>query len=273
MIGFKYKSKNSLSDFDIIAKSVDRPLLPALKKNELALSGMHGYYDFGGNTYDNRIVSVLLQFVGNNINGLRLQAREIAAWLSSDKYLPLIFDDEPDKYYLAKIYDSSDLKTITRVGEATIKFECRPFAYALASTGEDIPLNSEIPLNSKTLLNKLKVTVTGNTTYAIDYFGTQEVGLGSPTGSKFDIVITGSFTSFSIGLNDKTLTYTGQINNQTVIIDNVNATVKVNGNKTLSNLSGDTGQFLKLVPGINTVTINGTGLNCSVLFDFRPQYI
>ena len=272
---FKYNGKNSFTEFGIIAKSVKRPLLPTLKKKQLVIPGRHGSYDFGDNTFDNRTISVLLQFVGQNINDLRLQARNIAAWLSGG-YTPLTFDDEPDKYYLARVYDGIDLNSFALAGEATVTFECMPFALYQVSTGEDVLLDSVLPLDSNILLNTVDaytVAVKGNTSCAINYWGTQEVGLDSPDGSKFDIIITGSFTTLSITLNGKTINYVVPMSGQTLIINNVDATIKIGSTNMLSNCTGDLTDFLKLVPGINTATISGTGLNCSVLFDFRPQYL
>lgn len=276
MRGFVYKGKHSLNDYNIVAKSVDRPFLPALRKKELAIPGRHGIYDFGGNTYGNRPLSVLLQFDGKTVNDMRLASREIAAWLSSMTYEPLTFDDEPDKYYLAKIYDPVGLETFFRLGMATVKFECQPFALYQVSSGEDVLLDSNLPLDSDITLNPadpFTFAISADTTFDINYSGTQEIGLGSPDGSKFDIAITGSFTTLSITLNGKTINYTATVSGQTVTINNVDATVKLGSTNALANCTGDLTDFLKLIPGTNTVTIIGTGLNCSVLFDFRPQYL
>lgn len=276
MTELKFRGKQSLKDFDMVAKSVSRPILPELKKREIAVSGMHGTLDFGGNTYQNRIISVMLHFVGKSENQLRLNARNIAAWLSSSTYEKLTFDDEPDKYYLARVYGALDLNQLVTMGIITVQFECLPFALYQVSTGEDVLLDSDLPLDSDILLNPVDaftVYVTGNTNFNIGYWGTQELGLGSPEGSKFDIVITGSFTTLSITLNGRTLTYTAPINNKTIVINNVEATVKDGAINVLNNVTGDTGLFLNLENGINTATITGTGLNCSVLFDFIPQYL
>lgn len=108
---------------------------------------------------------------------------------------------------------------------------------------------------------------------AINYFGTQEVGLGSPEGSRFDIVITGSFSVLSITMNGKTLTYTDAVISQTIKIDNVAGTVKIGATNKLSKVTGDVSDFLKLIPGDNIITITKIGGDCTVLFDFRPQYL
>ena len=153
MITVGYDGLDSYTDFQIIAKSVDRPILPALRKREMAIPGKHGTYDFGGNTFDSRAITVQLSYIGTSFNELRLRARDIAAWLSQTSYKELIFSDEPDKYYLAKIYDPVGLENFFRLGKATIQFECQPFALYVVTSAEDVYLDDTVPLDSDILLN------------------------------------------------------------------------------------------------------------------------
>ena len=153
MITVGYNALDSYADFQIIAKSIDRPILPALRKREMTIPGKHGTYSFGGNTFANRIISVAIQYVGTSFNDLRLRARDIAAWLSQTSYKELIFSDEPDKYYLAKIYDPVGLENFFRLGKATIKFECQPFALYVVTSAEDIYLDDDVPLDADIILD------------------------------------------------------------------------------------------------------------------------
>ena len=153
MISFEYNAIDGYDDFAIIAKSVNRPLLPTLRKREIAVPGKHGTYDFGDNVYDDRIISVAISYIGTSFNELRLRARDISAWLSQTSYKELIFSDEPDKYYLAKIYNTAGLETFFRLGKATIQFECQPFALYVVTSSEDVYLDDGVPLNSGILLD------------------------------------------------------------------------------------------------------------------------
>lgn len=105
------------------------------------------------------------------------------------------------------------------------------------------------------------------------YNGNAELGLGAEEGAQFNIIVTGTFTTFTITMNGKTLTYTENCTAQTITIDNVNATVKNGAVNKLSMTTGDITDFLKLIPGNNTITISKTGGNVDFKFDFRPQYI
>lgn len=110
-------------------------------------------------------------------------------------------------------------------------------------------------------------------TATISYIGTAEVGLGSQEGAKFDIVVAGTFAAFTIAMNGKTLTYTENCVTETITIDNVNATIKNGTINKLDKVTGDMTDFLKLIPGDNSITITVTGGSANFTFDFRPQYI
>jgi hypothetical protein len=69
-------------------------------------------------------------YVGSDYFELRSHAREIAAWLSSDKFEKLIFDDEPNKYYIAQVSEELDLLTFFESGIIDVVFDCQPFAYS-----------------------------------------------------------------------------------------------------------------------------------------------
>jgi predicted phage tail component-like protein len=264
-------------EYKAVVKSENRHLLAPLIRRTKAIPLKHGVYDYGGNTYDVKTLEITLRYVGTSYHELRTRARDISAWLAGVKGAKrLIFDDEPNLYYLAKVYEAIPLSNNGRVGESRIIFECQPFALYHESSGTELTWGSYMTWESEFAWGDpvpYQIAVTGNTSLNIDYFSTQEVGLGSPDGSKFDIKISGSFTTLSISLNGKTITYGAAVSNKQVVIDNVNATVELNGVNALANCSGDLTSFLKLIPGTNTASISGTGLNCTITFDFTPQYI
>lgn len=150
-----YLSYNAVSSntYDIVAKSVNRALLPTLTKRELSIPGKHGTYDFGNNTYQNRIITVNMQYIGASFNNLRLNARNIASWLSQETYKELIFSDEPDKFYYAKIYGQVALENLLRLGKATIQFECQPHALLVVTSAEEIYLDDDLPLDMDLILD------------------------------------------------------------------------------------------------------------------------
>ena len=76
-----------------------------------------------------------------------------------------------------------------------------------------------------------------------------------------------------ISMNGKSLTYTENCTDQTITIDNVNATVKNGTTNKLSKVTGDVADFLKLIPGNNLITCSKTGSDMDFVFDFSPLYI
>lgn len=269
MRGLTFKGLHCYDDFGLYMRSEDRALLPALRKKEIIIPGRHGVYDFDDNTYDKRIISVKFMHVEQGLTALRLKARKIAAWLSGKGLL--IFDDEPDKYYIAKVYSNVSITDIATSAEFTIQFECQPFACYFIDTSQDFMLDSDILLDSDIRLDDVfSFQVTGNTVVEINNFGTQEINYKSQQGSVWSIIITGSFSNISISMNGKTFTYNEPIINQVVEIDNVKCLVKTSG---INKLSVTNAEFLSILPGINDVTITGAGLNCEVLFKYNPLFL
>lgn len=128
MIGFTFANTHS-SELGVYMKSVNRTITPSLRKNEFVIPGRHGTIDFGLNTYENRFITIELNLIKNTLQDLRQQVRDVAKWLSKEGNL--IFDDEPDKAYKAKVYDEIDLEQLVTSGVTDITFECQPFAESL----------------------------------------------------------------------------------------------------------------------------------------------
>jgi predicted phage tail component-like protein len=143
LLGFTFDGTHS-SDFDIISKSINRPILAALRRKELTIPGRHGNYNFTGNTYENKIIEVEIKYIGTSFSELRNRARSLAAWLSSTgAYKQLIFDDETDKYYLAKLYSQVSLQNLFRIGQANLTFDCYPFAYSTSESSFSVEITED----------------------------------------------------------------------------------------------------------------------------------
>ena len=142
MMGFTFNNVHS-SFFGVIMKSVDRSLLPGLRKNEFIIPGRHGAIDYGLNAYDKRVITVDCGFKASSIPDARGKARDVSKWLSGSGLL--VFDDEPNKAYQAKLYDAVSLEPQMRIGRFTLDFECQPFAESLAykQINTDITDNNE----------------------------------------------------------------------------------------------------------------------------------
>lgn len=271
MIGFTYNSIKS-STYGIVAKSVNRPMLPTLRKRELVIPGKHGVYDFDDNTFEKRIIEVELKYIGTNFTELRTRARQIAVWLNGfNGSKNLIFHDETDKYYVGKIYSEIGLQNLFKVGQCTVQFEVDPFAYYLVSTGDDITWTSNLTWDSdyvtwQTYLS-YTYTVTAGVTANITNYGTFN--------ARPIFEITGSFTNFTITQGTATLTYTETVTgSQTLTINCENYIVALGSTNKMYALSGtSTNEFFELTTGDNTLIFSGTSLNCNVTVDFTAKYL
>lgn len=159
MIGdsFQFGKYNSREDWGIRVIATD-VLLPPKKENKIDIPGKHGRYSSKNTVYDERIVRVLC-VLEKQIT--KADLREIAYGLSSRRRLYLW--NEPDKYYNAEIYDSSEITDFPKevMREFTLTFICDPFAYGKfkkeqLETGKN-KINYDGTINSET-----KITLVNN---------------------------------------------------------------------------------------------------------------
>ncbi len=253
MIG-RFQFNNIESDsFNLVCKSVRRPLLPAVKNKRVEVPSVSGVYDFDYHEYGLRSVNMRVAYIGADYNELRSRARDIADWLSVSSWAKLIIHDEPDKYYLAKVTGQVDLQTFFEAGVAEIAFDCQPFAYGVTES-------------------VVAFTTTGAKNEIFSNPGSRMINYRSPYGSKFMIKVTGSWTTLTLTMNGKTLNYTAS-GSGTAIVDNIEMEVTLGGVNKFSVLTGDIDTFLHLLPGNNTLAVSGTGLNISVAIEFIPMWI
>lgn len=258
MIEVIFNNTNSKADLELITSEVKRPILPPFRKKEIEVLDKDGTYDFGGNTYDKRIIEVTFSVIDKNRKYLTLKARKIASWLSSKVEKQLIFSDEPDKFYLAKIYNNVDLERIVYAGTFTVIFECQPFAFLIDNT-ENIDLDSEILLeNDIRLGDEFSFNVNTTQTIELNNFGTASV--------KPIIKVQGNFNNLSIG----DFQYNETIDNETIEID-CNRYVVRKGITNKLNVTNN--KFIELEEGLNYISIGGTNLNCTVSFIFNPKFL
>lgn len=107
-----------------LTNEIEDLLLPGLRERKVVIPGRSGSYDYGARYYNER--------------GLRLtcttprrfereEIREISYILSKKNEIRIW--NEPDKYYLGRIYDQTALSQLKKyVQEFDLTFICEPFA-------------------------------------------------------------------------------------------------------------------------------------------------
>lgn len=151
MIGFSFNNKHS-SEFGLSVKSDNRTMAPSKRRNQYLVPGRDGLIDYGRETFDNRVITVEIVTHKKTFEELRLQIRDVAKWLMG--YGSLIFDDEVDKAYTAKVYDELSIEQFATTGSTTISFECLPFAESLQFN----QINASFTENDKVLVANVSGT-------------------------------------------------------------------------------------------------------------------
>lgn len=129
-MSFQFGQYNSLTDLGIICEIYD-VLFPQKRERKIEIPGVSGLYDFGADTYDEREIECQCKLI-NQIS--KAELREIAYKLSGKQRLT--FWDEPEKYYVAELYNAVDITNIAdRLWlEFNLVFVCEPFAYTETKT-------------------------------------------------------------------------------------------------------------------------------------------
>ena len=140
-LGFTFNGVHSRT-MGAVFRSTDRELLPAKRVKQYTIPGKSGTYDIT-NGYENRQITCEISFVGDGgtYPGVRTRARAIAGWLSGEGLL--VFDDEPEKAYQAKVTGGISIEQIAVTGRCPVVFVCSPFAESLEynqQTAHSVPL-------------------------------------------------------------------------------------------------------------------------------------
>lgn len=133
MNGFTFKEIHS-SEFDLILNSDNRQLLPEATRQTKQISGLAGVVDFGLDTYAEKQISVSLTYAYQyNMADLMRKSSKIAEWLRNDgQYHDLVFDDQPDRKYRAKMTDKLDAPPTDGYATLQVVFTCNPpYAFLL----------------------------------------------------------------------------------------------------------------------------------------------
>lgn len=170
MSGFTFRGISS-KKFGIYTVDQDRKILPPRRESRVTIPGRSGYYDTKSNVYDERTESLLCSFVCPPGKTIPEMCREIAGWLSGTGHL--IYDKEPDKYYLARLSGAPPMEQHLQYGRFTLTWSCNPpFAFGKTvlqkiTSGENtVPYNgtAETPctivLKNSSTTNAKNITIT-----------------------------------------------------------------------------------------------------------------
>lgn len=117
-------------DYIEIAQGEARPFFAPIEHELIQVPGMPGAYP-SFQKMGIRTISIPINIYYQTSAELQKIKEEMADWLITDEPKELIFDDEPDRVYYAKIDNTiSDLEEMIRFGRGTITFICPdPYKY------------------------------------------------------------------------------------------------------------------------------------------------
>lgn len=131
-------------------------MTPELRRRKLTIPLRSGSYDYGARYYEDREIKVECD---TRIGLTRDQVRELAYTLS--KKARIAFWDEPNKYYIGRLYDPSELEHIGGIGyEFVLTFECNPFAYSTEQCVIETQESSYFPVYGGTAVTPATVMLT-----------------------------------------------------------------------------------------------------------------
>lgn len=217
-------------------REVRHSILPSVNVKTLDLPSRHGGLDLG-RVYGMREIEVEIGLKSDSYSNMRNKVRQIAKWLNSETLQPLIFSDEPNIKYMARVSGDTNLEPLFNYEETTLKFLV-PFPF-----GEDV--------------NATTVSLASGT--PINYTGTQET---YPT---FNVTTTVARSDFEISNGtDKVKIVTSLPIGSAVVIDCSTGKVTLNGSTIQQTITIDS-DFFALKEGSNTLTFS-TGATVNVVY-------
>lgn len=127
---FSFGQLNSVDDWGIRVIASDT-FLPPKRERKITIPGRSGSYDYGSNAWDERMLRLECTLMRQIT---KAEFREIVYLLSGKNRLRLW--NEPDKYYVAELYDSEEVMDYyaESMREFELTFVCEPFAYGQTVT-------------------------------------------------------------------------------------------------------------------------------------------
>jgi len=252
----------SIREFgNIYLSNIERPAMAKRRITKITLMGKDGSYEFEDGLEDTSIKFDLV-FVGMDEETKRFNLREIVAYMQGK--LELVFTDEPEIMYKAKLVSISGLQEMNIREICSLEFICEPYKFANFEEN-NITLNSDIKLMEKITLDTStdsQFSISSDQNIIIDNIGSSII---SPL-----IEISGSAASINVGgftINN--------ISTKVFIDTDRMICYTLSGSNKINKIKDTNGNFevLKLNIGTNNISITGTGMNLTIRYRFRNKYL
>jgi predicted phage tail component-like protein len=256
----------TFADFGLIElQGHEHPMTPVVEQKTLAIPGRPGLWHFGTENREKQF-SVSLGLIEYDKYEKQRKLNAIVAFLhdayGQPREIKWVYDYEPDKFYTVKLAEQINPERLIHAARFTLAFVAY-FPYKRFIVPSDaIIWDSDVPILSDAIMD------TGLTEWTITKPQTLQVINNGSKAIPFTFLLEGSGTNVSISANGKTMTL-GSFTSKTIEVAE-NYTVKVDGT---DNLTISNGVFPELLPGVNQVSIAGSGLNLTISEKITYQYL
>ncbi|PEM73264.1 phage tail protein [Bacillus pseudomycoides] len=191
MTSFKFNGIKK--DYLFILMGFNRSAWAPIERDILTTPGRPGGYLLQTNTKV-RVIEVPVILKASSQDDLQKKKEDLADWLIQDEPKELIFDDEPDRTYMALLDGETDLDELIFRGKGSIHFVC-PMPYKLGEVktsglsivGSD--LKAVIPNKGTVESNPIvEIDVLNKSPFIDIWNGDDYFRLGYPTGPKTKLV-------------------------------------------------------------------------------------
>lgn len=238
---------------------------PNLREKTLVIPGKKGVWDLG-TEMGVRDFSLPLAFVEQDRAALQYRIRKFMSFLfdpyGKAREIKLIFDYEPDKFYMVKYSGQINPDRLLGLGKFDLPLVANNPVAKFIVPSDELTMDSDIPIMSDLLWDTgfSNRQITNPQTFTIINNGTLAI--------LFAFNMNGSGDNVTFTANGKIMTF-GSFTNKSIEVTE-NYIVKVDG---VSNLTSTNGVFLELLPGVNEIYVSGTNLNLTISESLTYEYV
>lgn len=253
----------------------EHPAAPPTRDYTVAIPGQDGEYDFGSDLGPRPFNLPLLVKPQKDRVFLSAAIRKMVAAFTDiygkPKTVKLVYDYEPDRYYMARYSGSLPIERYFKMGKFELPMTAfDPIAYSLVENDE-VTWGSEVITFQNTIFtygdtnDGVVKTITSPQSYNVNVSGLALRPI---------IYVNGSADSLIITINGKSFVLK-QFSNANFLIDCKTFTVvkdSVNGMGFIEEAQTSK-SWLELIPGQNLINIDGINLNFMIQVKFRDRFV
>lgn len=233
MLSFTFNNKDSYKDFDILIAA--RPSIPSPKRrvSYVEIPGRSSSLKFDEEAYED--ITLVVECSIKPSQDIVSKIDAIKGWIFNSGEADLIFSFQPNRKYIAQVVNAIDFKLIYGIiGKFPLVFNCKPFKYAVENNAIQVKVSGTTINNEGTIKSEPVITVYGN----------------------------GNITLI---INNVPIVLTAIENSITI-----NSTLEDCYSAAYENLNSKmTGEFPRLLPGVNTIEWIGNVTQINITPNWR----